>query len=242
MKSEKMTREQLLDELRYLRQRVSKFIRIYEDLDASVYEVAHDLKRSLSLILGFSGFLIEEYHTFMPDDVLDGLQVIAQAGEDMNKIVDELLLLTHVRDQEGPSLGSIDMGSIVTEAIARLSYIIERRQAEVMVPDMWPDAAGYGPWVEEVWYAFISEALRFDMEPLRIEAGGAVEDQAHSRFWVRVVACPPEQRSHVLQAQARFGSGLVRRIVEKLEGHYGVETDPEKGCDFYFVLPQHLES
>jgi signal transduction histidine kinase len=61
VRDEDKTKKQLLAELVGLRRHVGRLTSIYEDLDASAYTVAHDLKRSLSLILGFSELLLREY-------------------------------------------------------------------------------------------------------------------------------------------------------------------------------------
>ena len=55
---EDKTKKQLIDEMAGLRRHVGKLTSVYEDLDASAYTMAHDLKRSLSLILGFSELLL----------------------------------------------------------------------------------------------------------------------------------------------------------------------------------------
>jgi light-regulated signal transduction histidine kinase (bacteriophytochrome) len=62
-RDEDKTKQQLIDELAGLRRHVGRLTSISEDLDASAYTVAHDLKRSLSLILGFSELLLKEYDT-----------------------------------------------------------------------------------------------------------------------------------------------------------------------------------
>jgi light-regulated signal transduction histidine kinase (bacteriophytochrome) len=63
MQNANKTREQLINELAAMRQRVAELERVNQDLDAFTYTVVHDLKRQLSLILGFSSSLEEEYTT-----------------------------------------------------------------------------------------------------------------------------------------------------------------------------------
>src|SRR5512136_1229609 len=172
VRDEDKTKQQLIDELASLRWHVGRLASISEDLDASAYIVAHDLKRSLSLILGFSELLRKEYDTIPREELRHCLQMIVEAGLKMNGIIDELMLLIHVRDEESPSVGPLKMGAIVAEAVGRLSYIIQRKQASFSAAGRWPEALGYAPWVEEVWFAFMIEALQFDIRPLHIEAGG----------------------------------------------------------------------
>ena len=108
-RDEDKTKKQLIDELVGLRRHVGRLTSISEDLDASAYTVAHDLKRSLSLILGFSELLLKEYDTVPREELLRCLQMIVESGRKMNRIVDELMLLVHVRDEESPSVGPLKM-------------------------------------------------------------------------------------------------------------------------------------
>jgi light-regulated signal transduction histidine kinase (bacteriophytochrome) len=246
-RDEDKTKQQLIDELAGLRRHVGRLTSISEDLDASAYTVAHDLKRSLSLILGFSELLLKEYDTVPREELRRCLQMIVESGHKMNSIVDELMLLIHVRDEESPSVGPLEMGDIVAEAVGRLSYIIQRKQARCNAPDQWPEALGYAPWVEEVWFAFMIEALQFDVEPLHLEAGGSEEQDGMSRFWIRIAGAgfTSEQKARLSQAYHSFQSGLVQPIIEKLGGRFGVAGEAGQACEFYFTLPgkamgQHL--
>lgn len=238
-RDEDKTKEQLIAELAGLRRHVGRLTSISEDLDASAYTVAHDLKRSLSLILGFSELLLREYDTVPREELLRCLQMIVESGRKMNRIVDELMLLIHVRDEESPSVGPLAMGDIVAEALGRLSYIIQRKQARFSAPDRWPEVLGYAPWVEEVWFAFMIEALQFDVEPLHIEAGGREERDGTGRFWIRIAGAgfTPELETRLSQAYHSFQSGLVQPIMEKLGGRFGVAGEAGQACEFYFTLP-----
>ena len=236
---EDKTRKQLIDEMVGLRQHVGKLTSICEDLDASAYTVAHDLKRSLSLILGFSELLMREYDTVSREELLRCLQMIVESGHKMNSIIDELMLLIHVRDEESPSIGPLEMGGIVAEAVGRLSYVIKRKQARFSAPGRWPEVLGYAPWIEEVWFTFMIEALQFDAEPLHIEAGGREEQDGTGRFWIRIagVDFTPEQETRLSQAYRSLQSGLVQPIMEKLGGQFGVVREAGQACEFYFTLP-----
>jgi two-component system sensor histidine kinase/response regulator len=243
MRDEDKTREQLISELTDMRQRVIMLERSQGDIDASTYTVAHDLKRPLSLILGFADLLIREYATVSREELLRCLQIIAQSGRKMNGVIDELMLLVHMRDEQDLKIKPLDMGSIVAEAVERLAYIVKRQQAEITVPSRWPDALGYAPWVEEVWFTYISEALRFDAHPLCITLGATEQTGAlapfPTRFWVRVTGrgVTPEQQARMYQTYGSFKPDLVQRIMEKLGGQFGVVGDGEQGIEFYFTLP-----
>lgn len=244
MRDKDKTKEQLVSELADLRYHAARLGRVRQDLNAFTYTVAHDLKRPLSLILGFADLLMEEYETVSKEELRKGLEVIIQSGQKMNSVIDEMMLLVHVRDEDDLKITPLDMGSIFSEALDRLAYVIERRQAEIVAPDRWPDALGYAPWVEEVWYTYISEALRLDVHPLRITVGAVEQAGGVARFWARIDDrdLTPDQQARVSQIYDCFKPDLVQRIAEKLNGQFGVGGEKGQDREFYFTLPGGLES
>jgi light-regulated signal transduction histidine kinase (bacteriophytochrome) len=238
MQDEAKTKDQLIAELVTMRQRVNELERINQDMDAFTYTVVHDLKRQLSLILGFSSALEEEYTSF-GRELLDRLSVVIQSGHKMDSTIDELMLLVHVRDVTSLAIGSLDMGGIVAEALERLAHFIRRQQIEVIVPDHWPNAVGYEPWIEEVWFTYISETMRYDEHPLRIEIGAAEQADGNSRFWVRVDddRLTAGQQARISRIYDRFRPGLVQRIMDKLGGQFGVIEEEGRSKGLFFTLP-----
>jgi len=237
-----------------------------EELDAFAHTVAHDLKNPLALVIGLAEALGDMYATLSDEERRRYLHQIAMTGRKMDNIVSELLLLAGVRQTE-VEIGPLDMEEIVTEARRRLAHMVEERQAEVVVPERWPVALGYGPWVEEVWVNYLSNALKYGGRPPRIELGfesaadrhaGAPADQEDSgdasvRFWVQDngPGLTVEEQERLFTPFTRFdqvstkghglGLSIVRRIVEKLGGQVGVESELGQGTLFTFTLPNALQ-
>jgi PAS domain S-box-containing protein len=229
------------------------------ELDAFAHTVAHDLKMPLSLVLGYTSFL--EAGEAVNDPVqLDGcIQAIGQSARKMNSIIDELLLLASFRKIGDVNLKPLDMGRIVSDVIIRFTDIIEQRSVEIQAPMAWPIAWGHGPWIEEVWANYLSNAIKYGGMPPRIEIGATVLPPAENDhtstgaavcFWMRDngKGLSPEQQARLFipferldQARAQghgLGLSIVQRIVERLGGTSGVESEPGKGSMFYFTLPQ----
>ena len=241
-----------------------------EELDAYAHTVAHDLKAPLALIVGFAQVLDEDY-TALPDEVMRRyLRRMAQGGRKMSNIIDELLLLTEMRKME-VKMRPLDMASIVAEAQQRLAHQIEASQAEIVLPETWPVVLGYGPWVEEVWANYLSNALKYGGQPPRVELGfdepasqridGPTEpvlsvaeglaEVSMVRFWIRDngPGLTPEEQARLFTPFTRLdqvrvkghglGLSIVGRIVEKLGGEVGVESEVGQGSTFTFTLPSH---
>lgn len=221
------------------------------ELDAFAHTVAHDLKNPVTSIVGYSDVLKQKFKT-LPEDVLDQfLQVVARNAHRMAAIIDELLLLSSVRGMKEIDMQPLEMGRIVAEARGRLLHLIEEHQGEINLPDSWPVAMGHGPWVEAVWTNYISNALKYGGKPPRVELGASVQEDLWVRFWVRdnglglsieeqARLFTPFERLHQARTEGHgLGLSIVQRIIKRLGGQVGVESDgvPGQGCTFYFTLP-----
>jgi len=233
--------------LETLRRRTVELQARNKELDAYAHTVAHDLKSPLAYIVGFAELLEGNYGTIPDDELHKHWRNVALVGRKMSNIIDELLLLSQVRKME-VHMGPLDMAGIVAAALQRLAYVVEKTQAEVILPDTWPVALGYGPWVEEVWANYISNALKYGGLPPRVELGGTAQADGNVCFWVRDNGrgLVPEEQARLFAPFTRFdqvrakghglGLSIVRRIVEKLGGQVGVESKVGRGSVFTFTL------
>jgi PAS domain S-box-containing protein len=220
-----------------------------EELDAFVHTVAHDLKGPLVPLVCYAEMLDKDYASLPGQKLREYSRVIAQHGFKMGSIIDELLLLTEVRKMEEVTIEPLDMASIVVEAQGRVAYLIEEHQAEIISPDTWPVALGYGPWVVEVWVNYLSNAIKYGGWPPRVELGATGQADGMVRFWVldNGPGLTPEEQARLFTpftqlAQVRakghgLGLSIVRRIVEKSGGQVGVESEVGRGSVFTFTLP-----
>ena len=224
------------------------------ELAAYDHTVAHGLKVPLAVVIDYAELLEADAATMPDERVHECLHAIAQSGRKMRSIIDKLLLLATVRKADAVEVGPVDMVSVVAEARERLSDSIEDYGAEIVLPEKWPVAKGYDPWVEEVWVNYIGNAIECGPKPPRVELGAGVGEMVNlppdlARFWVRDdeagLAAGEWGRSFVSDEQpapARFeeyglGMSVVRRIVDKLGGKVGVESEIGEGSVFWFTLP-----
>jgi signal transduction histidine kinase len=155
-----------------------------------------------------------------------------------------------VRKAEEIEVEPLDMGSIVSEVCDRLADSVKKSQAEMILPPEWPVAVGRGAWIEEVWVNYISNAIKYGEQPPCVELGSDVETGT-VRFWVRdngpglsaedqASLFTPFERLHQVRAEGHgLGLSIVRRIVEKLGGQVGVDSQVGAGSTFWFRLAAH---
>jgi PAS domain S-box-containing protein len=238
-----------------LRQRTIELEARNDDLDAFAHTAAHDLKSPLSVIIGFAETLEyalqSEDDAFTDEELHQSLQLMMQTGRKMSNIVDELLMLSAVRKAE-VKMTPLDLASTVDEAQQRLAHMIEKHQVEIIVSNNWPAVLGHGPWVEEVWVNYLSNAIKYGGQPPRIELGATVRPDGTVCLWVRDngPGIPPEAQTRLFTPFTRLdqiradghglGLSIVRRIVEKLGGQVGVESKVGQGSTFFFTLPAEV--
>jgi signal transduction histidine kinase len=229
---------------------------LIQDLNSFAQTVAHDLKTPLTTILGFATMLADHQAKIPPEQQKEALQTIVKTSLKMNNIIQELLLLAAVRQSEVKS-GPIQMASVVSAAKQRLWGVVADAQAEIVIPEpaSWPKVIGYASWVEEVWINYISNAIKYGGNPARVELGAdsnydrSPSGRSMARFWVRDNGngiAPKDQselftqftRLDQLRAQGHgLGLSIVARVIEKLGGKVGLESELGKGSLFYFTLP-----
>ena len=226
-----------------------------QDLDEFARTVAHDLKNPLGVIRGLAELMLLDCDREIdPDKIKDDLGIILGSSHKIANIIDSLLLLASLR-QSDIALKQLDMSAIVLEAQSRLLPMIEERSAEVVMPQTWPAAKGYGSWVEQAWVNYLSNALKYGGDPPRVELGADAPQDGFVRFWVRDNGrgLTPEEQAQLFtpftQLAARqkvaghgLGLSIVQRVVEKMGGTVSVESEVGQGSRFSFTLPQGDQS
>lgn len=220
------------------------------ELDAFARTVAHDLKSPLTVMMGYADLLkndLVDQDSFSSTS-LELLEQIEQGGQQGVRTIDKLLLLAWVRKGQ-IDLTPVDMGPVIAQVRQSLAPIIQQSQAELILPQQWPVALGYQPWLEEVWANYLSNGLKHSDQPPRLELGATPQANGFIRFWVRDngpgLSAPDQQTLFTeftqLDQSRSDGHGLglsiVRRIIDRLGGEVGVESEVGQGSLFYFTLP-----
>lgn len=233
-----------------LEQEIHERERLIADLDAFAHTVAHDLKSPLHSVMGFAEML-QIYHDRMsPSQIVEMATNIRAGGQKIVDITDNLLLLAQTRRLDTVEKSPLSMKCIVGEVIERLTPMINEYHAEMLVPDQWPEAVGYAPWVEEIWINYVTNALKYGGRPPVIELGAEPFSNGFIKFWVKDngQGLAPEEIDRLFQPFQRLskdtnvkghglGLSIVQRIAEQLGGSVGVESEPGAGSSFYFLLP-----
>ncbi|MFQ5421735.1 MAG: sensor histidine kinase, partial [Anaerolineae bacterium] len=221
------------------------------DLDTFAHMEAHDLKNPLAVMLG-NITLLEKAVTTDPDLAKQLIRTSDSAGLKMLRMIEELLLLANLR-RGTVTPEPVGMAAIIKEAKFRLGSMIQQTSTNIIMPDSWPLAMGYAPWVEEIWANYLSNGMKYGGTPPTLRLGATVLDNGFVRFFVQDNGdgLSPEEQASIFGEFSRLpgrratghglGLSIVKNIVEKLGGEVGVESThmPGEGCIFSFTLPSY---
>jgi signal transduction histidine kinase len=218
-------------------------------LDSYAHTVAHDLKNPLASMKGFLGLIEEELPGEIDSEIRNYVTYARHTAEDMQHIIDEFLILATLRT-ESFELKTMNMGSLVNRAITRLDHLIHNYDTRLILPESWPDAIGYGYWIEEVWANYVSNAIKYGGRPPMVQLGWDEDNTGKIRFWVmdngpgispdiahRLFRYSPEREKTSMEVHG-LGLSIVKRILDRLGSKAGFENIPTGGCRFYFTLPK----
>lgn len=221
------------------------------ELDAFAHTVAHDLKGPISVMMGFANVLETDFYHMSDSELKDYLHSMARTSDKMITIIDELLLLSEMRNMDEVNLTEVDMTEVVSGALERVDYMREQYGATITVPDpdTWIPIQSHPQWIEEVWVNYISNAIKYGGQAPQVELG-CLDEGDQVRFWVKDngQGIPPDSLNEVFLPFTRLeqvrikghglGLSIVQRIINKLGGEVDVESEVSQGSIFSFLLPR----
>ena len=221
-----------------------------QELEAFVHTIAHDLRAPLRAMSCIGDILIEEYAGKTLDrQGQDYIERIVESGRRMDQMTQDLL--TYARVSHGDaSTETLDLSSVLDEAIADMAGELAARRARIDLRPIPGPALGARPLVKQVLANLLYNAVKFvapDVEPAVVVSG---EDRGEFvRVWVEDngIGISPEDVGKLFRLFERLSSrkqypgtgvglAVVKRAVELLGGAVGVEPAAGGGSRFWFEL------
>jgi signal transduction histidine kinase len=218
-----------------------------QELDAMVYAITHDLKKSLRGIEAFSTFLQEDYAERLDEEGNDLVRSIIGNVNRINQLADDLIgLVEHERERSAST--RFDMGELLREARDRA---LERYPGEVILPPGLPEVYADRQRLLLVFVNLITNGLKFnESRPPRVE----IRYEDLGVYWEfkvidNGIGIDPRYHQQIFELFSRLhhqgqfaGSGtglnLARRIIEEHRGTLSVDSAPGRGSTFIVSLPK----
>lgn len=244
LKQELQQNNQRLDGL--VKERTAELQDLVNELEHFSYTITHDLRAPLRAMHGFAGLLAEECMDTLNEQCREYLRRITTAAGRMDRLIMDALSYSKVVRHQMP-MEPVDMGRLLHGMIE--SYpIFQLPKADVQIDGTLPAVMGNEAGLTQCLSNLLGNAVKF-MPPgrtpiVRIRAERRGE---RVRVWCEDngIGIPAEMQARVFVMFQRLskdyegtgiGLALVKKVVERMGGAVGVESEPGKGSRFWIEL------
>ena len=229
-------------------------LREAEELKQTLLSViSHELKTPVSIIKGYAGTLAREDADWDQDTLADGLAVIEEEADRLDKLITNLLEASRL--QAGGlklRLSYLDLADIANTAVENLQATTAQHRLLLDFPDNFPPIQGDFERLREVMTNLIGNAIKYSPEGGVIKVGGRVGKNNTVQIYIsdQGIGIPPAEQEQIFDrfhrvdnrlARQAPGTGLglflVRAVVEAHQGRVWVESTPGQGSVFWIELP-----
>jgi PAS domain S-box-containing protein len=219
-----------------------------KELEAFSYSVSHDLRAPLRAITGFTGFVLEDFSSQLPEKGRQYLERVRIGGKRMGELIDDLLRFSRLSRQP-LRRQNVDTVEVVQNVLEDLKPQQDGREIDLRLAKL--------PWCEadpglltQVWINLLSNAIKYtrDRKPAIVEIGWA-SISGENVYFVRDNGTGFDmqyvnklfgvfQRPHSSDEFEGTGVGLaiVQRIVHRHGGRVWAESSLDQGATFSFTL------
>jgi len=219
------------------------------DLEQFAASVAHDLAEPLRTVAGFAEVIGRRHADELSEEPRQYLDYIMTSVARMQTMINDLLAYARA-GAAATAPAPVSVADAVESVLLGLRASLQEYGVEVTVDlSERPCVLGDQPSVELVLQNLISNAVKFaDREQPRVTVGARSED---GRWRVEVsdngIGIDPSDQRTIFQAFRRLNHGdspgtglglsISQRIVTRLGGEIGVDSQVGQGSRFWFALP-----
>lgn len=219
-----------------------------KELDDFAYIAAHDLKEPLHSISLIANDIREAYCHTLPTEVKFQLGKIDIIAIEMEKLLSTLLHYSRVGRSKLP-LDNVDLNKVVDDVIFMMSPKIKATNIEIRRQPL-PIQRCNAARVAEIYRNLISNAIKFnDKEHKWIEIG-CKSDHGQHIYFVKDngIGIRAQHLDDIFTIFTRLsesasnsegdgaGMTIVKKIIERHQGHIWVESKYGEGTQIYFTL------
>jgi PAS domain S-box-containing protein len=213
--------------------------------------VSHELRTPISTIIGNGQLLLRRAERLPEEDRHQALVDIVSESERLQRIVENLLLLTRIEATGEFKSEAIELPELAKEVIGAVQKRVPKRRISFDVGDDVPRAAGDSTLVALVLHNLIGNADKYS--PLDSPIAVALRRNDSDRPEIHVVdegigigeeeigkVFEPFYRSATAKVKAHgmgLGLAVCKKVVDAMGGSIRVESKADAGCDFSFSLP-----
>jgi signal transduction histidine kinase len=227
--------------------RTAELQELVNELEHFSYTITHDMRAPLRAMTGFAGLLAEECMDSLGSSSREYLNRIITASARMDRLITDALSYSQIVRHEMP-VQAIDAGRLLTGMIESYPIFQEPRARIEIVGDL-PPVRGNEAGLTQCFSNLLGNAVKF------VRTGTVPHIRIHGerrgnrvRLWCddNGIGIPAELQSRVFIMFQRLskeyegtgiGLALVKKVVERMGGTVGLESEPGRGSRFWVELP-----
>jgi PAS domain S-box-containing protein len=217
--------------------------------------VSHELRTPITTILGNALLLLRRSDKLAEDSRKQALRDIANEGERLQRIIENLLLLTRVNVDEQIDAEPLRLQPVISQAVEALRRRNPRRTIEVTLDGEIPIVHGQPEFLSLVMDNLVTNADKYSPVERPIEILVRPNGHANVEVCVRDYGIgldesdteqvfTPFYRSTQARAQAKgigLGLAVCKRVLEAQGGNIRAVARPDGGCDFIFSVKRYRD-
>lgn len=226
--------------------------RLKDDL---THMVVHDMKNPLTAVLGYADLMATETDSALSPRGQEWLRNIRVAGEQLLSMANNLLDITRLEEgklalQHQP----LSLEDLVRRSVAEVQHQAEQKAVRLIAESHGPIPLIQGDpdLLGRVITNLLSNAIRYSPKGEAVEVSQGVMDSGevtvsvqdrgpgiprpmHKRVFEKFAQV--EDREHRIPGTSGLGLAFCKMAVEAHGGRMGLESEPDSGARFFFVLP-----
>lgn len=229
-----------------VKERTSELQELVNELEHFSYTITHDLRAPLRAMHGFAGLLSEECMDTLNEQCREYLRRITTAAGRMDRLIMDALSYSKVVRHEMP-MEAVDISRLL-EGMIESYPMFQPPKADVKIVGELPAVLGNEAGLTQCFSNLLGNAVKF-MPPGRMPVVRVSSERhgARVRIWCEDngIGIPPAMQARVFVMFQRLskdyegtgiGLALVKKVVERMGGAVGVESEPGKGSRFWIEL------
>jgi PAS domain S-box-containing protein len=237
-------------ELNLLNQKLKKS---NEDLEQFAYIASHDLQEPLRMVSSFTQLLEKKYKEELDEKAHQYIDFIVDGARRMKELIQDLLVYSRVRRNVKP-FREVNLNEVLEITINNLKKFIHEKNAQVTYENL-PIVKGDKSQLVQLFQNLISNGIKFNKSEIPKIYISVQEDDQKWKFCVKDngIGIDPKfyekifiifKRLHKKTDYNGTGIGLAvcKKIVLRHGGKIWVNSEPNKGSEFYFTISKNIEN
>lgn len=220
----------------------------YKEIERFAYISSHNLKTPIRTIRSFTDLISRDLNRNQTENLPEYLDFVKQGAEQMQFLVTDILEYSKLNQEENIQLEEVDLNKTI-DFIQLQIKSFSTKSIEIKTESL-PIIQSNQTLINAIFQNLIENSIKYnDAENILIEIFGETTEDCHIlTFKDNGIGIAKEYHEKIFEMFERLhsnpkyegtgiGLAMCKKIVEKLGGKIGVDSEEGEGAEFYLELP-----